>query len=141
MMMKKMIRRTGLCLVLPALFCGLAGCDSTTALDEVSLIGTWGGVGSLQTSDAGRGLTLEVQSHVGGAISGRWTRRQETLSQGTVSGEAGQGGAIRFTLGSFPGDDPTFDGRLTDQHRMSGTLDAVEVGGSAVFRRRSVSQP
>ena len=48
---------------------------------------------------------------------------------------------IRLTLQGFLGDDLTFAGRLTDQHRMSGTMNAVDLDGSAVFPRRSVGLP
>ncbi len=116
----------------------VVGCDSATGLDEVSLVGTWDGVGSLQTNDAGRDLHLFIQSHTGGALTGTWTRTDGASYLGNITGGSVESGEIHFTLESYPGDDPSFAGRLTDQHRMSGSLDGIDLSGTAVFRRSSV---
>ena len=135
------MRRIPTLLMAVALIAFASGCDSTTNLEEVSLVGTWDGVGELQTTDEGRELTLFIETDAGGRVFGTWTRSQDVLYQGNISGGTAEGGEISFTLESFPGNDPTFQGELTDQHRMSGTMTAVELEGSAVFRRRSVAQP
>ena len=57
--------RPSLLLALPLLLFPIVGCDSTTGLDEMSLVSTWDGVGSLQTIDAGRGLKLLIGTHAG----------------------------------------------------------------------------
>ncbi len=134
-------RLSSLLLTLPLIALVSYGCESNTNLDEVSLVGTWDGVGDLQTTDEGRGLTLFIQTDAGGTVSGTWTRKQDLLYQGGVSGVTSESGQINLTLRSFPGDDPTFIGELTDQHRMSGSMNVMELDGSAVFRRRSVAQP
>ncbi len=128
-----------LLLALPFIVLSTAACDSTTNLEEVSLVGIWDGVGELQTTDAGRGLTLFIESDGGGTVSGSWTRTQDVLHQGNIVGSATESGGIALTLQFFPGVDPTFEGDLTDQHRMSGEMNVTELEGSAVFRRRSVS--
>ena len=134
-------RTASLFLTLLTLLFLTAACDSTTSLDEVSLVGTWDGVGSLQTVETGQGLTLFIQSHGGGSISGTWTKNQGVAGLGSISSGAAQNEEIRFTLQGYPGDDPTFIGGLTDQHRMSGDMDVAQIDGSAVFRRRSVAAP
>ncbi len=118
----------------------LSGCDSTTSLDEVSLVGTWNGVGSLQTIEEGQGLTVIIQEHAGGAISGTWTKNMGLPGAGSITGGVAEADQIQFTLQGYPGTepDPTFRGHLTDQHRMAGSMDEVSLDGSAVFRRRSV---
>ena len=134
--------RARLLLALPLLLFPIVGCDSTTGLDEMSLVSTWDGVGSLQTIDAGRGLKLLIGAHAGGTISGSWTKSEGSgQGSGSIAGVATEDDEIRLTLQGFLGDDPTFAGWLTDQHRMSGTMNAVDLDGSAVFRRRSVGLP
>lgn len=114
----------------------LASCDSATGLDEVSLVGRWNGVGALQLEDNGYGITLYVQSDANGAVTGNWI---SSRGSGTIVEGSNQDGDISFRLSTFPGQDPTFSGRLTDQHRMSGNFDALDLSGPAVFRRSSVT--
>lgn len=114
----------------------LASCDSATGLDEVSLVGRWNGVGALQLTDNGYGITLYVQSDANGTVTGSWI---SSRSSGTIVAGSVQDGDISFRLSSFPGTDPTFVGQLTDQHRMAGDLEGLDLSGPAVFRRSSVT--
>ena len=119
----------------------VVGCDSTTSLDEVSLVGTWNGVGSLQASDEGQDITVYIESHAGGEISGVWEKRSSPVGIGSIANGSATNDEISFTLQGFPGvsPDPRFVGHLTDQHRMAGDIAEVDLSGAAVFRRSSVS--
>ena len=125
--------------LLPAftlVFLAVSGCDSSLGLDQVSLIGVWDGVGDLQTTDDARGLKLYIQSHEGGVISGQWSTDATPLRN--ISGGSAENDEIRFTLQGFPGEDPTFVGQLSQQHRMAGSMEELELSGPAVLLRRSV---
>ena len=118
----------------------LASCDSSVDPDE-DLVGTWDGVGALQSSTDGSGITLYIQTHAGGdgPLTGSWRREQATLSQGSIADGLVQGGEVTFRLAGFVGTDPTFVGELTSKHRLEGEFEAIALDGSAVFRRRSVT--
>ena len=118
----------------------LASCDSSVDPDE-DLVGTWDGVGALQSSADGSGITLYIQTHAGGdgPLTGSWRREQATLSQGSIADGLVQGGEVTFRLAGFVGTDPTFVGELTSKHRLEGDLEDLPLDGSAVFRRRSVT--
>lgn len=130
------MRRTAYLIVFSLFATTLASCDSSTGLDSVSLVGRWNGVGALQLTDNGYGITLYVQSDANGAVTGTWASAR---GSGNIVGGAVQDGDVTFRLSAFPGPDPTFEGRLTDQHRMSGSLDALSLEGPAVFRRSSIT--
>lgn len=116
-----------------------SGCDSTTSLAEVSLVGTWDGVGDLQTTEEARGLTVYIQSDADGVISGTWNT--DAIGARSISGGRIEGEQIQFTLSGFPGSDPTFVGGLEQQHRMEGSMAEIAIDGPAVLLRRSVDPP
>jgi hypothetical protein len=118
-----------------------ASCESSVAPGEVELVGRWDGVGALQTSADGYGISLYIQTHAGGngPLTGSWRRNGEFLSQGSIAEGTVQDGDITFRLSGFPGTDPTFAGRLTSKHRLAGEFDALALEGAAVFRRGSIT--
>ncbi len=118
----------------------LASCSSSTDLADRELIGRWDGVGALQSSSEGFGLAVYIESHAGGdgPIIGSWRRIQGQSLQGSLASGAVLDGEVTFRLAGFPGTDPTFEGRLTNQHRLEGAFDALPLEGSAVFRRGSI---
>jgi hypothetical protein len=118
----------------------LASCDSSTDLAEEDLVGRWEAVGALQSSADGFGIALFIESHPGGdgPIMGAWRRYQNPLYEGSIAAGVVTNGEITFRLSGFPGTDPTFQGELTNKHRLEGEFDSLELEGSAVFRRASV---
>lgn len=126
-------------LLLSAAIFGLSACGSSTDLAGVNLVGRWDGVGALQSSDDGAGITVYIASHSGSTFTGSWRRSQDVLYQGNITAASFQNGEITFRLAGFPGTDPTFAGKLTDAQRMAGSLDPVALSGQAVFRRGSLS--
>lgn len=134
-----MMARKSASLLLSALVLGLSACGSSTELGNLSLVGRWDGVGALQTSQDGAGITVYIESHSGSTFTGSWRRSQAYLEQGSLTATSFQDGSISFRLAGFPGTDPTFDGHLTDALRMAGTLSPVSLSGEAVFRRGRLS--
>lgn len=130
------MRRTAYLIACSLFALTLSSCDSSTGLDNVSLVGRWDGVGALQLTTNGFGITLSVQSDANGTVSGSWVSPR---GSGNIAAGLVQDGDITFRLTSFPGTDPTFVGRLTDEHRMSGEFDALDLQGAAVFRRASIT--
>jgi hypothetical protein len=118
----------------------LTSCDSSSGLADEDLVGQWDGVGALQSSADGNGITLFIESHVGGdgPLTGSWRRSQDFLSQGSIAAGVVQNGEVTFRLSGFPGTDPTFVGELTNKHRLEGDFSDLPLEGAAVFRRRSV---
>lgn len=130
------MRRYAFLMVLPLLLVTVVACDSSTDLAEVDLVGRWDGVGPLQDSEAARGLQVSIQSDANGVISGTWTRPGRGSSP--ISGAKGAGGEVEFTLLSYPGPDPTFEGQLTWAHRMVGSFTPALATDPAVFLRGSI---
>jgi hypothetical protein len=118
----------------------LVSCDSSVDPGEVDLVGRWDGVGALQASTDGFGISLYIESHAGGngPVAGSWRRSQDFLSQGSIAAGTVQDGEVTFRLSGFPGEDPTFTGHLTNKHRLEGDFDALSLEGAAVFRRGSI---
>jgi hypothetical protein len=124
------MRRLSFLFMLPLALFTLAACDTATDLDDVSIEGTWDGVGSLYANHPGVKVSI---SEANGVVTGSWWwpgRPAALVTNGTYVD-----GVARFNLTGFPGG-ATFEGRLTDVHRMEGTLGAFD--GDAVFRRSSV---
>lgn len=108
----------------------VAGCESSTDLDQVSVQGRWDSVGALRDVS----LTVENQAP-DGSFTGTWR-----LANGQVRflGDGmNSGGNVTFTLGGYPDGDAVFTGRFTNEFRLEGSLSGVTLSGPAVFRRSS----
>jgi hypothetical protein len=124
-----MLRRRflpALSLVLIAL---VAGCESSTDLEDVSVQGHWDGVGALQSSFPEVRLDLAESST--GTISGTWRRAGQV---GSVSG-VNNNGQITLELSSFEIGTVVFQGNFSNRYRLEGNLQGASLGGPAVFRR------
>jgi hypothetical protein len=114
----------------------LAGCESSTDLADVTMEGKWDGMGELYSVVPN--FRMSVNANTDGTFSGNWTSASYSgsVSQGTRQGEV-----VQFTLFGFPGGARTFQGELTNEYRIEGTLtpSVAQVTGNAVFRRSSFS--
>jgi hypothetical protein len=124
-----MLRRRflpALSLVLIAL---VAGCESSTDLEDASVQGHWDGVGALQSSFPEVRLDLAESST--GTISGTWRRAGQV---GSVSG-VNNNGQVTLELSSFEIGTVVFQGNFSNRYRLEGNLQGASLGGPAVFRR------
>jgi hypothetical protein len=124
------MRRTFLASILSlALVALVAGCESSTDLDDVSAQGRWDGVGALgvQYPD----IRLELTENANGEITGIWRRGSST---GPAAG-VNNNGQVTVELTSFEIGTVTFQGRFTNRFRLEGEIPGANIGGPAVFRR------
>jgi hypothetical protein len=124
-----MLRRRFIPVLGLALLAMVAGCESSTDLDEASAEGRWDGVGALQSSFPEVRLDLAESSN--GTITGTWRRGSQT---GSASGQ-NNNGQITLELSSFEVGTVVFQGRFTNRYRLAGQLQGATLGGDAVFRR------
>jgi len=127
-----MIRRQFLALLFVLPFLALAGCESSTDIQDLSASGRWDGVGSLQQSFSG--LRLELEEGAGGAITGTWWFGGATGSRSIVSG-TNAAGVLDLTFFGLPGGTARFQGRFSHGFRIEGTVSSPALNSSAVFRR------
>jgi len=123
-------------LAVPVVLLALAACDTTTALDEVTLEGKWDAVGSI--AQVAPGLRLLLQPETNGTFTGTWYFTND-FPAGTVVGERTGPESVSFTLFGYPGGSKNFTGALTTILRMAGTMDVGQANGEAVFLRSSFS--
>ncbi len=107
----------------------ITGCDTVTDLSEVSAEGRWDSAGALQS------VTLFINPEsADGNFDGTW--RLGDRSAAITSGR-NENGTITFTLQNFNGGPVEFQGEFTNQYRLAGELQGMQLGGEAVFRRTS----
>lgn len=127
------MRRSGLWLGLSVLvFTVTLGCDTSTDLSEVTVQGTWDGVGAMQESFSGARMILSESSD--GVISGTWRRSSAGIVGSQVTG-MNENGAVRLELHGFSAGSVVFEGGFRDGFTMEGSLDGASLNGPAVFRR------
>ncbi len=112
-----------------ALFALVAGCESSTDIEDVTAQGRWDGVGALQS--AYPEVRLELSEDANGAISGTWRRGSQV---GSASG-TNANGSVTLQLTAFEVGTVTFTGRFTNRYRLEGSLSGTSLDGPAVFRR------
>jgi hypothetical protein len=127
-----MIRRHVLALIFALPFLALAGCESSTNIEDISATGRWDGVGAVQQSFSG--LRLELEEGAGGAITGSWWFGGATGSRSVVSG-TNVAGVLDLTFFGLPGGTARFQGRFTHGYRIEGSLSSPALNAQAVFRR------
>jgi hypothetical protein len=124
-----MRRRRFLPMLTLALFALVAGCESSTDIEDVTAQGRWDGVGALQS--AYPEVRLELTENADGVITGTWRRG----SQGGSAVGTNTNGSVTLQLTAFQAGNVMFQGAFTNRYRLEGSLQGAALDGPAVFRR------